>query len=116
MSRRISQTIAPTSEDVAVLRLAFVSKGANDPVIKAMREFLKDSVPAWLPKIGENQELTRERLAEIREAANQRRLVIAALPEGPARTQALEELDRAESAAIDMDTALAGANAFGGTE
>lgn len=116
MSRRISQTITPTTEDVAALRVAFVSKGANDPVIIALRAFFKDSVPAWLPKIAEDQELTRERLAEIREAASSRRGVIEALPEGSARTQAMEALDRAESVVIDMDTALAGASAFGGIE
>ena len=64
MTRRISQSITPTAEDVAALRGPFIAKGANDPVIAALREYFKASVPAWLPKLDEKQELTRERLAE----------------------------------------------------
>jgi hypothetical protein len=113
MSRRISQSITPTTEDVAALRGPFVAKGANDPVIKALRDYFKDSVPAWLAKLSEEQELTRERLAEIRDASSKRRVVIEALPEGGARDKALAELETAEAVVDDMDTALAGAGAFG---
>ncbi|MFF2027022.1 hypothetical protein [Rhodococcus koreensis] len=113
MSRRISQSITPTTEDVAALRGPFVAKGANDPVIKALRDYFKDSVPAWLAKLSEEQELTRERLAEIRDASSKRRIVIEALPEGGARDTALAELKTAEAVVDDMDTALAGAGAFG---
>lgn len=49
MSRRISQSITPTTEDVAALRGPFVSKGANDPVIKALREYLKDTSRSGWP-------------------------------------------------------------------
>ncbi|MFD9664346.1 hypothetical protein ACFWAY_22410 [Rhodococcus sp. NPDC059968] len=113
MSRRISQSITPTTEDVAALRGPFVAKGANDPVIKALRDYFKDSVPAWLAKLSEEQELTRERLAEIRDASSKRRVVIEALPGGGARDTALAELATAEAVVDDMDTALAGAGAFG---
>ncbi|MBF4476711.1 hypothetical protein SAMN02745947_05296 [Rhodococcus rhodochrous J3] len=114
MTRRISQSITPTAEDVAALRGPFIAKGANDPVIAALREYFKASVPTWLPKLDEKQELTRERLAEIREAGVKRRAVIEALPEGKAREQALAELEQTEAVVEDMDTALAGAGAFGG--
>ncbi|GAA4491015.1 hypothetical protein GCM10023094_55170 [Rhodococcus olei] len=114
MSRRISQSITPTAEDVAALRGPFISKGANDPVIKALRDYFKDTAPGWLAKLGEDQELTRERLAEIRDAAAKRRVVIDALPAGTAREKALAELSQAEAVVDDMDTALAGAGAFGG--
>ncbi|MFF0818078.1 hypothetical protein ACFYVR_23370 [Rhodococcus sp. NPDC003318] len=113
MSRRISQSITPTADDVTALRSPFVSKGANDPVIKALRDYFKDTSPGWLIKLTEEQELTRDRLAEIRDAATKRRAVIEALPEGAARTKALAELEQAESVVADMDTALAGASAFG---
>ncbi|PBC45331.1 hypothetical protein [Rhodococcus sp. ACPA1] len=113
MSRRISQSITPTTEDVAALRGPFVAKGANDPVIKSLREYFKSSVPAWLAKLSEEQELTRERLAEIRDASSKRRVVIEALPEGSARDKALAELETAEAVVDDMDTALSGASAFG---
>lgn len=114
MTRRISQSITPTAEDIVALRGPFVSKGANDPVIAALREYFKSSVPAWLPKLDEKQELTRERLAEIRDAAVKRRVVIEALPEGKAREKALADLEQTEAVVEDMDTALAGAGAFGG--
>ena len=65
MTRRISQSITPTAEDVAALRGPFVSKGANDPVIKALREYFKQTSPVWLAKLDERQELTRERLAVL---------------------------------------------------
>ncbi len=41
MTRRISQSITPTAEDVAALRGPFIAKGANDPVIAALREYFK---------------------------------------------------------------------------
>jgi hypothetical protein len=113
MTRRISQSITPTSEDVAALRGPFISKGANDPIIKALRDYFKDSAPTWLAKLSEEQELTRERLAEIRDASAKRRIVIEALPEGTARDKALAELEATEAVVADMDTALAGASAFG---
>ncbi|WP_137725638.1 hypothetical protein [Prescottella subtropica] len=112
MSRRISQSITPTADDVAALRGPFVAKGANDPVIKELRDFLKDAAPAWLAKLSEEQELTRERLAEIREASAKRRVVIEALPEGAARDKALADLDKTIEVVDEMDTALAGASAF----
>jgi len=114
MTRRISQSITPTAEDVAALRGPFVSKGANDPVIKALREYFKQTSPVWLAKLDERQELTRERLAEIREASARRRVVIEALPDGKARTNALAELEQTDAVIDEMDTALAGAGAFGG--
>ncbi|ROZ52841.1 hypothetical protein EEB12_28770 [Rhodococcus sp. WS1] len=113
MTRRISQSITPTSEDVAALRGPFVAKGANDPIIKMLRDYFKDSAPAWLPKLTEGQELTSERLAEIREASTKKRIVIEALPEGSARDKALAELDATDAVVTDMDNALAGASAFG---
>lgn len=115
MTRRISQSITPTPEDVAALRGPFISKGANDPVIKALREYFKHTAPAWLAKLDERQELTRERLAEIRAAAAKRRLVIEALPAGTARDTALADLAQTDAVVDEMDTALAGAGAFGGT-
>ena len=115
MTRRISQSITPTTEDVAALRGPFVSKGANDPVIKALRDYFKETSPVWLAKLDEKQELTRDRLAEIRDAATKRRAVIEALPEGKAREKALAELEQTEAVVEDMDTALAGAGAFGGS-
>ena len=114
MTRRISQSITPTADDVAALRGPFVSKGANDPVIKALRDYFKETAPMWLAKLDEKQELTRERLAEIRDATIKRRAVIEALPAGPARDTALAELAQTESVVDEMDTALAGAGAFGG--
>lgn len=114
MTRRISQSITPTAEDVAALRGPFVSKGANDPVIKALRDYFKATSPVWLAKLDERQELTRERLAEIRDAATKRRVVIEALPDGKARDKALDELTQTEAVVEEMDTALAGAGAFGG--
>lgn len=113
MSRRISQSITPTTEDVAALRGPFVSKGANDPVIKALREYLKDTSPEWVAKLSENQELTSDRLAEISDAAAKRRAVIEALPEVAARATALAELEQAEAVVDEMNTTLAGASAFG---
>lgn len=114
MTRRISQSITPTAEDVTALRGPFISKGANDPVIKALREYFKETVPGWLPKLDEKQELTRERLAEIKDASAKRRAVIEALPEGKARERALAELTATDEVVEEMDTALAGAGAFGG--
>lgn len=116
MSRRISQSITPTADDVATLRGPFVSKGASDPVIKELRDYFKDSAPTWLAKLSEDQELTRDRLAEIREASAKRRVVIEALPEGAAREKALADLDKTEAVVEEMDTALAGAGAFGGID
>lgn len=113
MSRRISQSITPTAEDVAALRGPFTKKGANDPLIVELRNQLNDA-PAWLAKLGEDQELTRERLAEIREASAKRRAIIEALPEGGARDKALSELEATVEVVEDMDKALAGAIAFGG--
>ena len=78
MTRRISQSITPTADDVAALRGPFVSKGANDPVIKALRDYFKETAPLWLAKLDEKQELTQERLAEIRDATIKRRAVIEA--------------------------------------
>ena len=95
------------------LRGPFVSKGANDPVIKALREYLKDTSPEWVAKLSENQELTSDRLAEISDAAAKRRAVIEALPEVAARATALAELEQAEAVVDEMNTALAGASAFG---
>lgn len=112
MTRRISQSITPTAEDVAALRGPFVVKGANDPVIKELRDYLKDTAPVWLAKLSEDQELTRERLAEIAEASAKRRVVIEALPEGKARDTALADLDRTVAVVEEMDNALAGASAF----
>lgn len=113
MSRRISQSISPSTEDVEALRSPFISRGANDPVIKELRDYFKGSAPVWLAKLSPQQELTRDRLAEIRDASTKRRAVIEALPEGAARDKALAELTQAETVVEDMDTALAGAGAFG---
>ncbi len=113
MSRRISQSITPTAEDVAALRGPFVSKGANDPVIKALRDYFKDTSPEWVAKLSENQELTSDRLTEISDAAAKRRAVIEALPDVAARATALAELEQAEAVVDEMNTALAGASAFG---
>jgi len=115
MTRRISQSITPTAEDVTALRGPFVSKGANDPVIKALREYFKATSPVWLAKLDERQELTRERLAEIRDAAIKRRVGIEALPDGKARDTALAELEQTDAVVDEMNTALAGAGAFGGS-
>ncbi|WP_032385496.1 hypothetical protein [Rhodococcoides fascians] len=113
MSRRISQSITPTAEDVIALREPFIARGANDPVIKELRDYFKGASPSWLTKLNEQQELTRERLAEIRDASTRRRSVIEALPAGEARDRALADLSQAEKVIDDMDTALAGAGAFG---
>lgn len=114
MSRRISQSITPTAEDVAALRSPFVTKGASDPVIAELRGYLKDAVPNWLSKLSQTQELTSERLAEIREAIAARRTVYEALPAGQARDKAIEALDRTQTIVDEMDTELSGANAFSG--
>ncbi|WP_064076063.1 hypothetical protein [Prescottella equi] len=113
MSRRISQSITPTAEDVAALRGPFTKKGANDPLIVELRSQLSDA-PAWLAKLSEDQELTRERLAEIRAASAKRRSIIEALPEGDARDKALTELDVTEKIVEEMDGELAGVSAFSG--
>ena len=54
-----------------------------------------------------------DRLAEISDAAAKRRAVIEALPEVAARATALAELEQAEAVVDEMNTALAGASAFG---
>lgn len=114
MSRRISQSITPTTEDISALRSPFVTKGASDPVITELRGYLKDSVPGWLAKLSETQELTRDRLVEITDAVDKRRAVYEALPEGEARDKALAALDRTQTIVDEMDTELSGANAFSG--
>lgn len=114
MSRRISQSIAPTADDVAKLRGPFIAKGANDPVIAELRDYFKAAVPTWLARLDEKQELTRERLAQIREAADKRRVVIDALPEGKARQKALDDLDATVKVIDEMDSDLAGVSAFSG--
>ena len=87
-SRRISQSICPTSTDVEALRGPFVAKGANDPVILELRTALKEGTPEWLPKLDEKVELTVERLAQIKESAGFRRAIIEALPAGAAEVDA----------------------------
>lgn len=114
MSRRISQSITPTTEDVAALRGPFISKGANDPVIVALRDHFKTNTPAWLPKLSEDQELTRDRLGEIRAAADSRREVIEALPEGAARDGALADLAKTVTILDEMDGELSNISAFSG--
>lgn len=115
MSRRISQSITPTTDDVAALRAPFLVKGANDPVIAELRQYLKQVVPGWLSKLSDDQELTSDRLAEITTAVTARRAVIEALPGGKARTEALAALDRTEAIVTEMDAELAGVSAFSGT-
>ena len=113
MSRRISQSITPTTEDVTVLRGTFAAKGANDPVITELRRVLKEAVPGWLTKLTEEQELTRPRLEEIKAAVATRRQIIEVLPEGKARSDALAALDNAEKTVCEMDSELS-VGAFGG--
>jgi len=114
MSRRISQSITPTTDDVTVLREPFAAKGANDPVIAELRRVLKAAVPAWLAKLTEEQELTSGRLEEIKAAVAMRRQIIEALPAGKARSDALDALTKAEKTVADMDTELSSVGAFGG--
>lgn len=115
MSRRISQSITPTTDDVTVLREPFAAKGANDPVIAELRRVLKAVVPTWLAKLTEEQELTSGRLEEIKAAVAMRRQIIEALPpEGKARSDALDALAKAEKTVADMDTELSSVGAFGG--
>jgi hypothetical protein len=114
MSRRISQSSTPTTDDVTVLRETFAAKGANDPVIAELRRVLKAVVPTWLAKLTEEQELTSGRLEEIKAAVAMRRQIIEALPEGKARSDALDALAKAEKTVADMDTELSSVGAFGG--
>lgn len=114
MSRRISQSITPTNEDVQALRAPFVTKGANDPLIAELRQYLRDAAPIWLPKLAVDQELTKDRLAEIKKASAARRSVVERLPEGKARSDALAELDRTDAVVAEMDSELSGVNAFSG--
>ncbi|MEU6562547.1 hypothetical protein [Nocardia nova] len=116
MNRRISQSITPTADDIAVLRAPFIAKGANDPVITELRRQLKDAVPTWVNKLNEGQELTAARLEEIQAAVDiYRRLIESVLPEGNrVRGEALSVLDKTESVAGEMTTELSGAGAFSG--
>ena len=113
MSRRISQSITPTTEDVTILREPFATKGGNDPVITELRRVLKDAVPTWLPKLSDDQELTRSRLDEFKVAVTLRRQIIELLPDGQARTDALAALDNADKTVAEMDSELS-VGAFGG--
>ncbi len=116
MSRRISQSITPTAEDITLLRGPFASpKGGSDPVISELRSILKSAVPSWLPKLSEDQELTQPRLDEIKKAVATRRQIIEVLPHGTARDDALEALDKADEIVREMDTELSGVGAFSGT-
>lgn len=46
MSRRISQSITPTADDITVLRNPFAApKGGGDPVITELRRVLKNATP-----------------------------------------------------------------------
>ncbi len=113
-SRRISQSISPTSTDVEALRGPFVAKGgANDPVILELRTALKEGTPEWLPKLDEKVELTVERLAQIKESAGFRRAIIEALPAGAARDNALTQLVRTEETIDEMLSELGAVGAFG---
>lgn len=112
-SRRISQSISPTSTDVEALRGPFVAKGANDPVILELRTALKEGTPEWLPKLDEKVELTVERLAQIKESAGFRRAIIQALPAGAARDNALTQLVRTEETIDEMLSELGAVGAFG---
>lgn len=112
-SRRISQSISPTSTDVEALRGPFVAKGANDPVILELRTALKEGTPEWLPKLDEKVELTVERLAQIKESAGFRRSIIEALPAGAARDNALVQLVRTEETIDEMLSELGAVGAFG---
>ncbi|MFE5700473.1 hypothetical protein [Rhodococcus koreensis] len=114
MSRRISQSITPTTDDVTVLREPFAAKGANDPVIAELRRVLKAIVPTWLAKLTEEQELTSGRLEEIKAAVTMRRQIIEALPDGKARSDALDALTKTEKTVADMDTELSSVSTFGG--
>ncbi|MBC7299810.1 hypothetical protein [Nocardia salmonicida] len=115
MSRRISQSITPTAEDVAALREPFTNRGANDPVVAAFRNLLKDAVPDWLHKLNETQELTAPRLEQIQQAiATHRDLIEKVLPDGQIRDEALSRLTDAEDIAREMGTELAGVSVMGG--
>lgn len=116
MSRRISQSITPTADDITVLRNPFTApKGGGDPVITELRRVLKNAIPTWLPKLSEDQELTAPRLDEIKKAVATRRQIIEVLPDGKARDDALAALDKADTIVLEMDTELSGVGAFTGT-
>jgi len=112
-SRRISQSISPTSTDVEALRGPFAAKGANDPVILELRTALKEGTPEWLPKLDEKVELTVERLEEIKTSAAFRRSIIEALPAGAGRDKALEQLAQTAATIDEMLSELNGVGAFG---
>ncbi|OYD61340.1 hypothetical protein [Rhodococcus sp. OK302] len=116
MSRRISQSITPTAQDITLLRGPFApTKGGGDPVITELRKVLKDAVPAWLAKLSEEQELTQPRLDEIKSAVATRRQIIEVLPDGKARDDALAALDKADTIVSEMDNELSAVAAFSGT-
>ena len=117
MSRRISQSITPTAEDITLLRGPFASpKGGSDPVISELRSILKSAVPSWLPKLSEDQELTQPRLDEIKKAVATRPARSSkCCPTAPLAMDALEALDKADEIVREMDTELSGVGAFSGT-
>ncbi|MDI9915401.1 hypothetical protein [Rhodococcus sp. IEGM 1379] len=113
MSRRISQSITPTAEDIALLRGPFAApKGGGDPLITELRKVLKDAVPPWLAKLSEDQELTGPRLDEINNAVATRRQIIEVLPDGKARNDALAALEKAGDIVAEMNTELSAITAF----
>ena len=113
MSRRISQSITPTEQDITLLRGPFAaSKGGGDPVITELRKVLKDAVPPWLAKLSADQELTGPRLDEIKNAVDTRRQIIEVLPDGTARDDALAALDKAGDIVAEMNNELSAITAF----
>lgn len=112
-TRRISQSITPTPEDISTLRGLFITKGASDPVITELRNYLKGSVPSWVPKMSPTQSLTTELLNEIQEAAEKRRAVIEGFPEGAKRNNALSDIENALKLVQEMQNDLSGAQTFG---
>lgn len=114
MTRRISQSINPTDEDIATLRALFVNKGASDPVITELKNHLKKSAPAWVVKMSTSQTLTAELLDEFQEAAEQRRRLYEHFPEGVKRNAALNDIDTGLKLVEDMKNDLTSAQALGG--
>ncbi len=120
MARSISRSIAPTLDDIASLRGPFGSKGNADPVVNRVRAALNASLPSWLNKLSDTDELTASRLHELDNALKIRRALLDLLPDGADKESALAPLDAAATVVADMlaeltdgDTEAAHSTAYG---
>ncbi|MFD6356726.1 hypothetical protein [Nocardia tengchongensis] len=119
MARRISQSITPDAGEIETLKLPFAKKGARDPLQMRLRQRIEQSVPDFLPKLAEGEELTHERLLLIRVGLEKLSLLIEFLfKDDPELDAVLAPVMAASDAAQDMMNELAGARTepFGGID